>query len=115
MKNLIGSLLMMLPLLFAFSTPSGMVTSCPEPTNVHVAGQSSGSISFDWDDCGCIAFVYKVKYVRHSDGYTSAVYTTTSSNFTFTGLQAGTHTFYFWTECGGEPSGIIGNEELVIC
>ncbi len=87
--------------------------SCPDPSNVHKSGSGSGYITYDWDDCGCLLNNYKVKYIRKSDGYTSPVYSTSSSNFTFTGLQPGAYTFYFWTDCGGgNISNVIGVDDI---
>ncbi len=114
MKNHLSFLTVLLPLFFAFSNPESPEITCPAPSNVHVTAVSTGTISFEWDDCGCVGNGYKVKYVRQSDGYTSPEVSTTNSNFTFSGLSAGKYTFYFWTDCGGEKSEIIGVEDVLI-
>lgn len=114
MKNHLKFLAFLLPLSFAFSNPESPDTTCPAPSNVHVTAKTSSSISFDWDDCGCFQTGYKVKYVRQGDGYNSPEYSTGSSAFTFSGLQAGTYTFYFKTDCGGEVSGAIVIEDYGI-
>ncbi|MBK9014139.1 MAG: hypothetical protein IPM82_08615 [Saprospiraceae bacterium] len=99
---------------FGASSYKNIDDTCPEPYNVHVTAQASGSISFDWDDCGCSSTSFKVKYVRKADGYTSPEYSTGSSNFTFSSLQAGDYIFYFGTDCGGETSGFIGADDLIV-
>ena len=114
MKNLFFAFAFLIPVLFAFKTPESTDVTCPTPTNVQVSGQSSGTISFDWDDCGCLSTGFTVKYLRQSDGYTSPETTVTSSNYTFSGLTAGTYKFYFRTKCGGETSGAIVIEDLGI-
>ncbi len=113
MKNLLSVFAFLLTMLFASATPQSPETSCPAPSNVQVTGTGSGSISFDWDNCNCFSTGFTVKYLRHSDGYTSPEVFVTSSDYTFSGLQAGTYTFYFKTKCGGGESGIIGWEDLI--
>jgi hypothetical protein len=100
----------LLPFIMMLSSPGSFETTCPQPSNVHVTARDSGAISFDWDDCGCVANSYKVQYVRQSDNYQSAVLSTGSSNYDFSGLQAGAYEFYFWTDCGGADA----NEAIVI-
>ncbi len=107
-------LLLFFPLMFAFSYPENPDTSCSAPTNVQVTAKSSGSVTFDWDDYDGNPNGYKVKYLRQSDGYTSPEYFTGTSDFTFSSLPAGRYTFYFKTDCGGEVSGIIIIEDLII-
>ncbi len=112
MKNHLKFLTVLLPLFFAFTNPESPETTCPAPANVYVTATSPGSVSFDWDDCGCTGNGYKVKYLRQSDGYNSPEYSTSSSAFTFSGLQAGTYDFIFKTVCGGESSGFVIIEDL---
>ena len=100
-------------MLTGFSMPSnGNDTTCDAPTNVTVTAKFSSSISFDWD--GPDGSTYEVYYVRQSDGYTSPVYSTSSSDYAYSGLSAGTYDFYFRTDCGTEMSEIIGIEEVFI-
>jgi hypothetical protein len=99
---------------FAFANPQSPETTCPAPSNVQVTGTGSGSISFDWDNCNCFSTGFTVKYLRHSDGYTSPETSITNSNHTFSGLSTGTYTFYFRTVCGGQKSEAIVVEDLGI-
>lgn len=104
----------LLPIFLMLSNPGSLETTCPQPSNVHVTARDSGAISFDWDNCACIANSYKVQFVRVSDDYHSAVFSTGSSDFDFGGLQAGNYKFYFWTDCGGaDVSEAIVIEDLV--
>jgi Fibronectin type III domain len=114
MKNLLSVFAFLIPMLFAFANPQSPETTCPAPSNVHVTGTGSGSISFDWDNCNCFSTGFTVKYQRLSDGYTSPEVSVTSSNHTFSGLQAGSYKFFFKTVCGSEVSGIIGIEDVSI-
>ncbi len=106
MKIAIFFLTVFLPLTFGFSMPeTKTLTSCPDPANVSVVSQTTNSITFDWDDCYCSLTEYRVYYKK--GGFTSSEFSTTSSDFTFTGLSAGTYDFYFYTVCGTEVSGFI--------
>lgn len=89
--------------------------TCPQPVNVHVVSHGSGSITFDWDNCGCTSSpIYKVQYVRLSDNYSSSVFSTQNTDYGFSSLQAGNYEFYFWTDCGGgDVSEAIVIEDLV--
>ncbi len=66
---------------------------------------------FDWDDCGCDFTEYRTFWVK--SGQAGAQYATTSSNYTYTGLSAGTYQFHFYTVCGGEASSIIIDEVVI--
>ena len=93
----------------AFTAPD---VTCPFPQNVTKVAETSSSISFDWDDCGCTAPTYEVYFVK--DGNTSTTYKTSSSDFTFTNLAVGEYEFYFQTNCGGGTiSGIIVIDDLI--
>ena len=82
-------------------------TTCGVPDNVSVVSTSSGSITFDWDDCASGCQEYEVRYVRLADGFVSSWRSTSSSNNTFSGLASGTYEFHFRTVCGGSVSGFI--------
>lgn len=103
--------------LFAMTMALGFAnefeTTCDAPNNVVVVSKSSGSISFDWDDCsgGCVE--YEVRYVRLSDNYVSSWRTASSSNYSFTGLPDGGYEFQFRTVCVGDVSGFIVIEDNV--
>ncbi|MBI1228449.1 MAG: hypothetical protein GC192_24655 [Bacteroidetes bacterium] len=115
MKTFIFSFLLAIPLLFSFSASKTMETTCPTPTNGHVTSKSSGTISFDWDDCGCAGSTYKIWYYRSDDSYTSPEYSTSTSYYTFNSLSSGTYTFYYKTVCiDGESDGIIVVDEVVM-
>lgn len=89
---------------------NGADGNCPPPANVTETGKTSSSISFDWDDVAGSTFL--VYYTR--DDYTSSVFTASVSNFTFSGLPAGTYDFYFQTDCGAEMSEIIGITDVIV-
>ncbi len=86
-------------------------TTCPEPENVHKTAQTYSTVSFDWDDCECIPTEYRVFYVVN--GNASQEFATTSSDFNFTGLSAGTYDFYFYAVCGTQQSASIIIEDVV--
>ncbi len=111
MKKSLFFLCFFLPLAFAFSKAE-MPTTCPEPANVHKVFQSNGTVSFDWDDCGCHPTEYRVYYVK--GGYTSPEYPVSTSNIAFSNLSAGSYDFFFYTVCSGGISGVIGIEDLMI-
>lgn len=86
--------------------------SCPEP-GVSITGASAGSISFAWNAVTG-ASGYKIWFVRHSDNYTSPVYRTSNTTYSFSGLPSGTYDFYFQTECDSSESASFVIEEVVI-
>ncbi|MBI1228019.1 MAG: hypothetical protein GC192_22495 [Bacteroidetes bacterium] len=97
---------------FMFSkSQSEILTECSAPSNLTVVSQTSSSVSFDWDDCGCGETSYKVYYVKA--GQASSPVTTPTSDITFSSLSSGTYTFYFATICGEDSSSIIV-EEIII-
>jgi hypothetical protein len=114
MKNLLSVFAFLLTMLFASANPQSPETSCPAPSNVQVTGSGSDYISFDWDNCNCFATGFKVQYQRLSDGYTSGEVLVTSSDYTFSGLQAGDYKFFFKTVCGVETSAAIVIEDRVM-
>ena len=112
MKKLLFFLALFLPFTFGFSMPEvENLTTCSDPANVSVVSKTSSSISFDWDDCGCGQTEYRVYYVQGE--YVSPESSTTSSSFTYTGLSAGTYSFYFYTVCGAEVSGFVVLEDTL--
>ena len=112
MKNSLFLFVCSLVINIAFTTPSEHPdTTCSAPANVTKTAQTETSVSFDWDDCGCNPTEYQVYYTVGSQ--TSSVYSTTSSDITFTGLTDGTYRFHFYTVCGTEVSSIIIDEVLI--
>lgn len=106
-------LALVLPMLTGFSMPeNGNDSTCPAPENVSITAKTSGSISFDWDAVG--GGSYLVYYVRQDDDYISPTYSTTNSEYSFSGLSAGTYDFFFVTDCGSELSGGVGIEDIPI-
>lgn len=106
MKKLLFFFAFLLTANFTFSTPQDVaITSCSAPTNLTVVSQTSSSVSFDWNDCGCMLTEYRVYYTVN--GQTSQEYATSSSGISFSGLSTGSYRFYFYTVCGGETSSII--------
>ncbi|MCB0522472.1 MAG: fibronectin type III domain-containing protein [Lewinellaceae bacterium] len=90
---------------------NAQLDGCPAPANLTVTAQDDGSVSFDWDDCGCSSPVYRVYY--ENNGFSGPVYSTGSSSITVSGLSAGTYRFYFYTVCGEGMSSII-IEDIII-
>ncbi len=73
---------------------------------------SQGSVSYTWSAVSG-ATQYNVFYVHLSSGYTSAVHTTSSTNYTSPVLTAGTYRFYFAPVCGNETLSYIVDEVIV--
>ncbi|MEZ4934793.1 MAG: fibronectin type III domain-containing protein [Saprospiraceae bacterium] len=111
MKKTIFLVLFAMTMVLAFANECE--TTCDAPNNVVVVSKSSGSISFDWDDCAGGCLEYEVRYVRLSDNYTSSWRTVSSSDYSFTGLYDGGYEFQFRTVCGGGVSGFIVIEDNV--
>jgi len=107
MINFLISMFLVLPV------SSGLETTCPSPTNVHVVSKNGGTITFDWNDCGCVLNDYKVKFTRISDSYTSPEYSAGTSDYTYSSLPSGSYVFYFWTECESESSEAIVIEDVI--
>lgn len=115
MKKLIFYFLLAMPLLFSFSDSKITEITCPTPTNGRVTFKSSGSISFEWDDCSCTSPTYKIWYHRSGDNYTSPEYSTNQNYYNFTNLPAGKYTFYYKTVCvGGESNFVVIEDEDVM-
>jgi hypothetical protein len=52
--------------------------------------------------------------MRQGDGFTSPDFFTTSTNYTFANLTAGTYAFYFYSVCGEETSsGFIVTDDVI--
>ncbi len=101
-----------LPFVFFFTNPgSYSLGECPEPTDISLTGKTSTTASFDWPDAGSESD-YNVYYTCGE--YTSSTFKTSSSNYTFTALIAGTYDFYFQTDCGSEVSEWIIVEDQII-
>lgn len=111
MKNFFFVSVFLATFFFGFANPANNdFTSCPAPTNVTKVDQTSNSISFEWDDCGCVATEYRVYYVKN--GQTSPEFATTDPNISIGGLSAGNYQFYFYTVCGSGNSFIIVEEVI---
>ncbi len=106
------ALVLLMPIIFGFTTPAAPQTTCPEP-QVSVIVQSSSAASFSW---GAVsgATEYVVFYVRKGDNYTSQQIHTQSTSIAITGLTPGKYNFYFATVCAGGISAFIIIEDLVI-
>ena len=113
MKKAIFFFLFVFAISFSFANETGCDVSCDTPANVTKVSQSSGTITFDWDDCSGGCSSYEVRYVRLEDGYVSSFRTVSSSSATFTGLADGEYEFQFRTVCSGGVSSIIGVEEVI--
>ncbi len=81
--------------------------------NLQRTGPSQGSVYYSWSAVSG-ATAYKVFYVRTSDGYTSSVYTTSSTSIYFTGLPAGNYKFYFAPVCGDDPLEYVTDDAIII-
>lgn len=103
----------LLPFFLNASAPANhaQATECPAPTNLTLTAQTGNSVSFDWDDCGCIMPEYHVFYTK--SGQTSQEYITGASAITISGLSAGTYQFYFYTVSSTGQSSIIVEEVLL--
>ncbi|MFN0214595.1 MAG: hypothetical protein ACKVT2_10105 [Saprospiraceae bacterium] len=84
--------------------------TCPEVSGLQKTGETTNSISYTWNDDGA---EYKLWYTRAEDNYTSSFFYAYSTNYSFTGLSAGSYTFYFQALCGAETSGYIGVEDII--
>ena len=111
MKKLVFLFVFSLSLVCSFANESE--TTCNAPDNVTTTAHSSGSISFDWDDCSGGCSGYEVRFVRLADDYASGWFSASASDYTFSGLQAGNYEFQFRTVCEGGVSSIIGLEDVV--
>ena len=104
----------LLTMLLVFSHVETTTTTCPAPTNVQADPIEDGFI-LDWDNCLCSSFdSYKLQYYRHEDSYTSSVYSTGSSTYTFSNLPNGTYDISVWIDCGTEVGEAIVIEDLVV-
>lgn len=103
---------LLLPVFFAFSLPSKVPTicNCDPVSNIVKTGQGTGSVTYTWDGQD-EATGYEVWYVRGL--YTSPVYSTSNTSFTFDGLVSGSYTFYFRALCGTAESGLIGANDVL--
>ena len=106
------ALLLFLPLTFGVSATlqkEGMTYPPPEPS---IVGQSSGSVSFEWAPVSG-ATGYKVYYFRQEAMFTGPEQSTDNKP-EFSGLPAGTYTFYFKSVFGSESSEYVIIDDLVI-
>ena len=96
---------------FSNSQNAGLVV-CSAPANVIIISRTSSSVSFDWNDCGCLMPEFRVYYVVN--GQSSQEASSSNSGISFSGLSSGSYRFYFYTICGGVASSII-IEDVMIC
>lgn len=106
------SAMFLMPFVFGFTPSPVPVTTCPAPANLAKTSEGSGSISYSWSATEGAA-TYKVKYVRQSDGYESPEYSTSNTGYTFSGLQPGRYSFYFYSLCDEGPSAFIVTEDII--
>ena len=104
--------------LFSFPsfTPANEVAeacNCAAPANATATAQDPGTAVLDWSAVAG-ATAYEVWYVRETDGFTSAKTTISATQYTYTGLQAGRHSFHIRAICGTTVSGIVILEEVII-
>lgn len=99
---------------FCFAIPLNTADfSCPPPQNVIKLSESSGTISFDWNDCFCSDQTFEAYYVK--GGQASPIYTINGSGFTFSNLAPGVYKFHFRTTCGsGMSAEVIIEEDIVV-
>jgi hypothetical protein len=90
-----------------------VVCTCPNISDLQKTAETSNSITYSWNNAYSGA-QYRVWYSRQEDSYTSGFFYTYNTAYTFTGLSAGHYTFYFQAICGGETSGYIGTEDLIM-
>ncbi len=96
----------------AANSPQEQMDPCAAVSNLEKTGATSNSYAMAWDYSGD-PILYKVWYVRQSDNYFSGYFYTTNTNYNFSGLSSGTHTFYCTVICRGGESGYIGIEDLI--
>lgn len=85
-------------------------SSCTAPANLSITAQSNNTISFDWEDCSSSFTEYQVFYTK--EGQASAIYSTSKSEISFSGLSPGVYQFHFYTICGGASSAIIIEDSI---
>lgn len=107
-------------LLLALATTSGLTSfkeldmTCIAPSRIEITSHTSTSISFAWTGCtNCTSAQYIVWYSKNGEDYTSSQHSTSSTNYTFNNLPAGTYKFYFQTDCGDSVSDVIGTEDII--
>jgi hypothetical protein len=111
-KGLVLALLL-LPGVTGFSAPPMLQpVSCPIQ-NLTKTDQSTGYVSYSWSQVSG-ATEYRVWYVRTNDNYTSSVYSTGSTNISFSSLPAGSYRFYFAAVCGQETLDFILDDVLML-
>jgi hypothetical protein len=92
--------------------PAPAPCTCPTVSNLQTTVRTASSLAFTWDGSGSGA-QYKVWYVRHADSHFSGYFYPSGASYHFTGLSAGSYTFYFQTLCGEETSEYIGVEDTI--
>ena len=112
MFKILFSLLALLPMADQKWSLPDTSCDCPSVTNLQRTGQTATSYTLSWDG-HTGADSYAVSYIREEGGYTSSVYSTTSSSYTFESLPNGHYTFYVTALCGTESSGFVGIEDFI--
>lgn len=81
--------------------------------NLQRTGPSQGTVAYSWDAVSG-ASLYKVYYVRLSDGSTSSIYSTSSTSINLTGLSSGAYRCYFAPVCGNGPLEYITDDVIIL-
>lgn len=77
------------------------------------SGVSQNTVTYSWSAVSG-ATVYKVYYVRLSDGFTSTVSTSSSTSYTSPVLTTGvTYRFYFAPVCGNEAPSYVADDIVI--
>jgi hypothetical protein len=99
---------------YSFVEAPRPLSSCPQPENFVKTAQASKSISFAWTPAQGVS-TYALMYIRHEPpgGYQSAWFATTENCYTFSGLDAGSYSFYLVSQCGEETSGFIVTQDII--
>ncbi len=105
-------LLLFLPLTFGVSATLQKEGRAYPPPQPSIVSLSSGSVSFEWAPVSG-ATGYKVYYIRQESMLTSQEQSTDNKP-DFSGLPAGTYTFYFKSVFGTESSEYVVIDDLVI-
>lgn len=106
------ALLLLLPLTFGVSATLQKEGRAYPPPQPSIVSLSSGSVSFEWAPVSG-ATGYKVYYIRQESMLTSQEQSTDNKP-DFSGLPAGTYTFYFKSVFGSESSEYVVIDDLVI-
>ena len=85
---------------------------CPEVSNLQKTAQTANSLTFAWTE-PTPNVQYRVWFIRHENSAFSGYFYTSNPSYCFSGLSAGTYTFYVQVMCGQEASEYIGIEDCI--